>query len=53
MGLGFPDQTIIWDGSAVENTTNALLEEQALPSLGARWIFPVVLTAAWPVMDRR
>ena len=31
MGLGFPDQTIIWDGSAVENTTNALLEEQSAP----------------------
>ena len=31
MGLGFPDQTIIWDSSAVENTTNALLEEQSAP----------------------
>ena len=33
MGLGFPDQTIIWDGSAVENTTNALLEQQSTPIL--------------------
>ena len=31
MGFGFPDQTIIWDGSAIENTTNALLEEQSQP----------------------
>ena len=31
MGFGFPDQTIIWDGSALENTTKALLEEQSNP----------------------
>jgi hypothetical protein len=31
MGFGFPDQTIIWDSSALENTTNALLEEQSNP----------------------
>ena len=31
MGFGFPDQTIIWDGSAIENTTNALIEEQSKP----------------------
>ena len=31
MGFGFPDQTIIWDGSALENTTNALIEEQSNP----------------------
>ena len=29
MGLGFPDQTLIWDGSALQNTTGALLEEQS------------------------
>jgi hypothetical protein len=28
MGLGFPDQAIVWDGSAVENTALSLLEEQ-------------------------
>ena len=28
MGLGFPDQTIIWDAAAVGSTTQALLEEQ-------------------------
>ena len=28
MGLGFPDQTIIWDAAAVGSTTRALLEEQ-------------------------
>ena len=31
MGLGFPDQTLIWDGSALQNTTGALLEEQGPP----------------------
>jgi hypothetical protein len=31
MGLGFPDQAIVWDGSAVENTMNVLLEEQSDP----------------------
>ncbi|MCS5698007.1 Occludin/ELL family protein [Cyanobium sp. FGCU-52] len=29
MGLGFPDQTIVWDGSAIENTANVLLEDQS------------------------
>ena len=28
MGLGFPDQTIIWDAAATGSTTRALLEEQ-------------------------
>ena len=31
MGFGFPDQTIIWDGVAVENTYRMLLEEQSDP----------------------
>jgi hypothetical protein len=31
MGLGFPDQAIIWDGSAIQNITAALLEEQGSP----------------------
>mgnify|MGYP006293225409 CR=1 FL=1 len=31
MGLGFPDQTIVWDGSAVENTYQVLLEKQSDP----------------------
>jgi hypothetical protein len=31
MGFGFPDQAIVWDGSAVENTTNVLLEDQSDP----------------------
>ena len=31
MGFGFPDQALIWDGSALENTTGALLEEQSPP----------------------
>ncbi len=31
MGLGFPDQTIIWDGSALQNTYKVLLEQQSAP----------------------
>ena len=31
MGLGFPDQTLVWDGSALQNTTGALLEAQSPP----------------------
>ncbi|MFM8258823.1 MAG: Occludin/ELL family protein [Vulcanococcus sp.] len=31
MGLGFPDQTIVWDGSALEATTGVLLEAQSAP----------------------
>ncbi len=31
MGFGFPDQTIVWDGSALENTYRVLLEEQSAP----------------------
>lgn len=31
MGFGFTDQTIIWDGSAVENTTRFLLDQQHDP----------------------
>jgi len=29
MGLGFPEQTIIWDASASSSTIQALLEEQS------------------------
>ena len=31
MGFGFPDQTLIWNGSALQNTTGALLGEQSPP----------------------
>ncbi len=31
MGLGFPDQTIIWDGTAIQNTTQFLLQQQSEP----------------------
>ena len=31
MGFGFPDQTIVWDGSAVENTYRVLLDQQSNP----------------------
>ena len=32
MGLGFPDQTIVWDAAAIENTVGALIEEQSPPN---------------------
>jgi hypothetical protein len=32
VGFGFPDQTIIWDGTAIGNTTRVLLEEQGSPT---------------------
>tara|TARA_B100000085_G_scaffold166444_1_gene151403 strand:- start:24 stop:548 length:525 start_codon:yes stop_codon:yes gene_type:complete len=31
VGFGFPDQTIIWDGTAVENTYRMMLEDQSDP----------------------
>jgi len=31
MGFGFPDQTLIWDGTAIQNTATALLELQSQP----------------------
>lgn len=31
MGFGFPDQTIVWDGSALQNTYQVLLEQQSDP----------------------
>ena len=35
MGLGFPDQTVIWDAAAVGATIQALIEEQS-PALPLR-----------------
>ncbi len=31
MGFGFPDQTVVWDGSAMGNTYQVLLEQQSRP----------------------
>jgi len=31
MGLGYPDQTIVWDGLALQNTTAVLMEAQSSP----------------------
>ena len=31
MGFGFPDQTVIWDGSVMRNTVDALMEDQSPP----------------------
>ncbi|MFZ0409301.1 MAG: Occludin/ELL family protein [Cyanobium sp.] len=31
MGFGFGDQTLIWDGTAIENTTRVLLDDQSNP----------------------
>ena len=32
MGLGFPDQTIVWDAVAIENPVGGLIEEQSPPN---------------------
>jgi hypothetical protein len=32
MGFGFPDQAIVWDGSAVENTYRYLIQTQHDPT---------------------
>ena len=29
MGFGFPDQTIVWDGTALDNTYQVLIEKQS------------------------
>ena len=47
MGFGFPDQTLIWDGSALQNTTGALLEEQSPPLPMRTLDTRAVSTAAW------
>lgn len=31
MGFGFPDQTLVWDGTAIHNTAYALLDLQSRP----------------------
>jgi hypothetical protein len=31
MGFGFPDQALIWDGTAIQNTAYSLLELQSNP----------------------
>ena len=31
MGFGFPEQTVIWDATAIHNTTAALMEQQSNP----------------------
>ena len=31
MGLGFPDQTLVWDATAIESTNRVLLEAQSNP----------------------
>ena len=31
MGFGFPEQTIVWGAPAIENTIEALIEEQSPP----------------------
>ena len=47
MGFGFPDQTLIWDGFALQNTTGPMLEEQS-PPLPMRTLESLaVSTAAW------
>ena len=61
MGLGFPDQAIIWDGSAIENTTAWLLDQQSpglplrtgdLPSIFGGSMADPARTATCPVADQ-
>jgi hypothetical protein len=61
MGLGFPDQGITWDGSAIENTAAWLLDQQSpslplrtgdLPSLFGGSVADPARTATCPVADR-
>lgn len=57
MGLGFPDQTIVWDGLALQNTTSVLLEAQSspcrcapptsAPATPAAWRIPPAMAAGW------
>jgi hypothetical protein len=46
MGFGFPDQAIVWDGSAVENTANVFLEDQADPMPLRTGDLPSVFTSS-------
>jgi len=46
MGLGFPDQAIIWDGTAVQNTTEVLLESQNDPLLRRTADLPTCFTGS-------
>jgi hypothetical protein len=61
MGLGFPDQAITWDGSAIENTAAWLLDQQSpglplrtgdLPSIFGGSVADPARTASCPVADR-
>ena len=47
MGLGFPDQTIVWDGSAVENTYQVLLDHQSSTCHGGPRMCPMASAKGW------
>ena len=47
MGFGFPDRTLIWGGSPLQNMTGALLEEQSPPLPMRTLDISSDLTAAW------
>jgi hypothetical protein len=49
MGLGFPEQAIIWDSSAITNTTAALLEEQSAPMPWRNTDLPSIFSASLQV----
>ncbi|MGB5239543.1 MAG: occludin/ELL family protein [Prochlorococcaceae cyanobacterium] len=49
MGLGFPEQAIIWDSSAISNTTAALLEEQSAPMPWRNADLPSIFSASLQV----
>jgi hypothetical protein len=61
MGLGFPDQAITWDGTAVENTASWLLQNQSpdlplrtadLPSIYGGSVASPARSATCPAPDR-
>lgn len=49
MGLGFPEQAIVWDSSAISNTTAALLEEQSAPMPWRNADLPSIFSASLQV----
>ncbi len=46
MGLGFPEQAIVWDSSAISNTTAALLEQQSAPMPWRNADLPSIFSAS-------
>ncbi|WP_231594534.1 occludin/ELL family protein [Synechococcus sp. CBW1107] len=49
MGLGFPEQAMVWDSSAISNTSAALLEQQSAPMPWRNADLPSVFSASLQV----